>query len=177
MTTQRAKALARTSRLLGVVCLFVLPTSSAHAVGMRVRGTQTILRLVRHDVSVHVEHPVAVVRVIQEFENPLSRPVEADYTYQLPPGATVDDLGLWVNGVRRPARVLERQRAKEIYEGIVRQKRDPALVERTASGLYRIRIFPVSPVVKDGGATAFYCIRRAKPLCASEDASTPMGVD
>lgn len=139
--SQRRSCLALAFALL----LLALPSSSAFAVGMRVRGSHTRLRLVRHDVSVKVEHPLAVVRITQEFENPLTRAVEADYTYRLPKGATVDDLGLWVNGVRRPARMLERQRAKEIYEGIVAQKRDPALVEKTASGLYRVRIFPVLP--------------------------------
>lgn len=131
--------------MITITVLAALTPTRADAVGMRIRGSREVLRLVRHDVKVRVEHPVAVVSIIQEFENPLPRAVEGDYRYQLPAGAVIDDLGLWVNGVRRPARMLERQRAKEIYEGIVRQKRDPALVERTASGLYRVRIFPVLP--------------------------------
>ena len=132
--------------VLTIVALdLLLARPNALALGMKIHGTERKLRLVRHDVDVVVVHPVVVVRIVQEFENPLSRMVEGDYSYQLPPGATVDDLGLWVNGERRPARMLERQQAREIYQGIVRKKRDPALVERSASGLYRVRIFPVLP--------------------------------
>jgi hypothetical protein len=128
-----------------VAALALSTTAPAEAVGMRIRGTNTSLRLVRHDVHVRVTHPVVVVRLVQEFENPLSRQVEGDYSYHLPRGAHVDDLALWVNGVRRSARMMERQKAREIYQRIVSSKRDPALVERNGLGVYRVRIFPVLP--------------------------------
>ncbi len=39
--------------------------------------------------------------------------------------------------------MLERQKAREIYNGIVAEKRDPALLERLNGNVFRIRIFPV----------------------------------
>jgi Ca-activated chloride channel family protein len=81
--------------------------------------------------------------VTQEFDNPSSVQLEAFYYYPVPRGATVTNLALWVNGKRREARVMERQKAREIYQGIVNEKRDPALVERLSDELFRIRIFPV----------------------------------
>jgi Ca-activated chloride channel homolog len=101
------------------------------------------LRLVRHDLRLEVEHPVAEIILTQEFDNPNPRDLEAIFTYPVPAGAVVTGLALWVKGERRPARLLERQQAKEIYEGIVRQKRDPALLERIDGNAFRIRIFPV----------------------------------
>jgi hypothetical protein len=103
------------------------------------------LRLVRHDVQVQIEHPLAETTVTQEFWNPTARSLEAYYYYPVPAGATVSGLALWVNGKRREARVLERQKAREIYQGIVNEQRDPALVEKLDDTLFRIRIFPVLP--------------------------------
>jgi len=99
--------------------------------------------LVRHDVQVRIRQPLAEVTVTQVFDNPQPFQLEAYYYYPVPDGATVSNLALWVNGERREARVMERQRAREIYQGIVNEKRDPALVERLSDELFRIRIFPV----------------------------------
>jgi hypothetical protein len=111
--------------------------------GLWPTGGSASLQLVRYDVQLDVHHPLAQVRVVQEFLNPGDRELEATFVYRVPLGATVNDLALWVNGVRREARVMERQKAREIYQGIVNQQRDPALVERLEGGLFQIRIFPV----------------------------------
>lgn len=111
--------------------------------GLWPSGGGTSLALVRHDVQVLIRQPLAEITVTQEFDNPSSMQLEAYYYYPVPRGATVTGLALWVNGVRREARLMERQQAREIYQGIVNQKRDPALVERLSDELFRIRIFPV----------------------------------
>jgi hypothetical protein len=116
--------------------------AAAQPFGLHVPARNESLRLVRHDVQLDVRHPVVETMLTQEFENPHPFNLEAFFHYPVPAGATVTGLALWVNGVRREARMLERQKAREIYEGIVREKRDPALVERTDGG-FRIRIFPV----------------------------------
>jgi len=107
------------------------------------RGARTgILRLVRHDMQLAIRHPVAETVVTQEFDNPHDANLEAFFSYPVPHGATVTGLALWVGGLRREARMLERQRAREIYHGIVSEKRDPALLQQSDGG-FRIRIFPV----------------------------------
>lgn len=142
------------NRSQATVCLaalfsLALPLpAAAQRAGLYLPGQNTSLKLVRYDVDVDVQHPVAHVTVTQAFENPLRFQQEAYFYYALPPAATLHDLALWVHGERRPARVLERQKAREIYNGIVRQKRDPALVERLRGNLFRIRIFPVLPGVR-----------------------------
>ena len=137
------------SKATTATCVFTLAlllTSSlaeAQRSGLWPQGGQTSLKLVRHDVQVRIDQPLAELTVTQAFDNPSSLQLEAYYYYPVPRGATVTNLALWVNGVRREARVMERQKAREIYQGIVNQKRDPALVERLSDGLFRIRIFPV----------------------------------
>lgn len=135
-----------TSILIGLGLLFVDgSTALAQRTGLWAQGASGSLELVQHDVEVKISHPVAEVTVTQEFYNPLQRALETYYYYPVAPGATVSNLALWVNGVRREARLMERQKAREIYQGIVNQKRDPALVEKLAGNLFRIRIFPVLP--------------------------------
>ena len=132
------------TRTITVLCCTLLAGPAlAQGFGMQVPDRNESLRLVRHDVQLRVDHPVARVVVTQEFENPHDMNLEAFFSYPVPPGATVTGLALWVNGARREARMLERQKAREIYDGIVRQKRDPALLEKDAGNNFRIRIFPV----------------------------------
>ena len=40
---------------------------------------------------------------------------------------------------------MDATQARSIYEAIVRQKRDPALIELAGQGLIRARVFPISP--------------------------------
>src|SRR5207237_5885297 len=41
------------------------------------------------------------------------------------------------------AELLDKDKAREIYEGIVRSMRDPALVEYMGRGAFKARIFPI----------------------------------
>lgn len=120
-----------------------LSAQSAARFGLFPRGEHGPLRLVRYDVDVRIDHPVAATTVTQEFLNPTRRNLEAYYYYPVPPTATVHDLVLWVAGKPRRARIMERQKAREIYQRIVSRQKDPAIVERLAGNLFRIRIFPV----------------------------------
>ena len=133
--------------LLGLaflICHLVLPGEArAQLAGLWIAGSGQALEVVRHDVRVTINHPVAETVVTQEFKNPHAFNVETYFHYPVPPGASVTGMALWVNGERREARMLERQKAREIYNGIVAEKRDPALLERLDGNVFRIRIFPV----------------------------------
>jgi Ca-activated chloride channel family protein len=70
---------------------------------------------------------------------------EADYMFPLPKGAALQDLKLSVNGEMISGETMSADRARGIYEEIVRQRRDPALLEWMGYGLLRARIFPIAP--------------------------------
>ncbi|MDQ3697808.1 MAG: VIT and VWA domain-containing protein [Gemmatimonadota bacterium] len=70
---------------------------------------------------------------------------EADYLFPLPKGAAFQDLKLSINGELVAGETLGAEEARRIYEEIVRQQRDPALVEWMGHGLLRTRIFPIAP--------------------------------
>ncbi len=70
---------------------------------------------------------------------------EADYLLPLPKGAVFEDLALSINGEMVTGETMNSDRARGVYEEIVRKLRDPALVEWMGHGLLRTRIFPIQP--------------------------------
>jgi len=70
---------------------------------------------------------------------------EADYIFPLPKGAAFQDLKLSINGELVSGELMDAGKARGIYEQIVRQQRDPALVEWMGYGMLRARIFPIAP--------------------------------
>jgi Ca-activated chloride channel family protein len=70
---------------------------------------------------------------------------EADFLLPLPKGAAFEDLALSINGEMVTGETMNADRARGVYEEIVRKMRDPALVEWMGHGLLRARIFPIQP--------------------------------
>jgi len=81
----------------------------------------------------------------EEIQNTGSANGEVDYMFPLPKFAAFQDLAMSVNGEMMAGEVLPADRARTIYESIVRARRDPALVEWMGHGLLRTRIFPIAP--------------------------------
>jgi Ca-activated chloride channel family protein len=96
-----------------------------------------------HAVTVKVEGRVAVTTVDQVFVNPNPRALEGTYLFPLPEGAAIDRFSMWIDGKEMSAELLDAVKARGIYEGIVRQMRDPALLEYAGRGLFQARIFPI----------------------------------
>jgi Ca-activated chloride channel family protein len=70
---------------------------------------------------------------------------EADYVLPLPKGAAFEDLAISINGEMVSGETMRAERARAVYEEIVRKLRDPALVEWMGHDLLRARIFPIQP--------------------------------
>lgn len=94
-------------------------------------------------VSAEIVDGAAVTKVEQVFVNSAPRQLEARYVFPLPRGAALQDFSLWINGRRTRGEVLEKQKAAEIYEGIVRRLQDPGLLEYVDSDAFQARVFPV----------------------------------
>jgi Ca-activated chloride channel family protein len=94
-------------------------------------------------VSAEIVDGAAVTKVEQVFVNSSNRQLEAHYVFPLPKGAALQDFYLWINGKRTKGEMLEKQKATEIYEGIVRRLQDPGLLEYVDTDAFRARVFPV----------------------------------
>ncbi len=108
-------------------------------------GRGATLQLMEERVEVSVEGQMATTRVAQTFLNPSEWALEGEYLFPLPPDAAIRDMDMTVNGEKLEGQLLDAEQARGIYEEIVRQRMDPALLEWLGSGLFRTRIFPIPP--------------------------------
>jgi Ca-activated chloride channel family protein len=99
----------------------------------------------RSDVRVELANQVLRYEVTERFVNRGGRVGEADYMFPLPHGAAFQELKLSIDGELVAGETMSADRARAIYEEIVRRQRDPALVEWMGHGMLRTRIFPINP--------------------------------
>jgi Ca-activated chloride channel family protein len=98
-----------------------------------------------HRVHVTIENQVATTRVDQVFRNDNDWTVEGTYIFPLPTDAAVTNFTLWIDGEPVQGKVLTREEARRQYEEIVRNLRDPALLEYVDRGAVQASIFPIAP--------------------------------
>lgn len=98
-----------------------------------------------HRVSVLIDDQIAVTQVEQEFYNQHDWEVEGTYIFPIPEGASISKFVLWVDGQAIEGEILPADEARMIYESIVRERRDPALLEYIGTGAVRARIYPIPP--------------------------------
>lgn len=90
----------------------------------------SILSLSEMQVEIHIDNGDARVWMRQIFANHTGRVQEGNYVFALPAGTTVSDFAVWDGAVRIPAVILERKRAKAIYQQLKSQAIDPGLLEQ-----------------------------------------------
>ncbi|MBL9038038.1 MAG: VWA domain-containing protein [Archangium sp.] len=132
--------------MIRILCGVVLCAAvSARAQGMLLPTETGLgpLGIKYQRVSAAIVDGTAVTKVEQVFVNSSPRQLEAHYVFPLPKGAALQDFYLWINGKRTKGEVLEKQKATDIYEGIVRRLQDPGLLEYIDTDAFRARVFPV----------------------------------
>jgi Ca-activated chloride channel family protein len=98
-----------------------------------------------HHVTVKIQDQVAVTHVDQVFYNSNKWAVEGTYIFPLPVDAAVTSFTLWMDGQPVQGQVLDAEQARQTYQEIVSQLRDPALLEYAGRGAVQARIFPIPP--------------------------------
>lgn len=101
------------------------------------------VRLGEGEVQVQLSQHLAKTTIRQTFLNPHDRDQEADFLFPVPPKAQVTGLSLMIHGRMVASETLPKAQARDIYESIVREARDPALLEWAENDLYRLRVFPI----------------------------------
>jgi Ca-activated chloride channel family protein len=105
----------------------------------------TVLTIRYHRVEVTIEDGVATTRVDQVFLNENYWEAEGTYIFPLPEGAAVSDFVMWVDGEPVRGEILQADEARQIYNDIVAQRRDPALLEYVGRDMLQASIFPIPP--------------------------------
>jgi Ca-activated chloride channel family protein len=96
-----------------------------------------------HRVSVTIDRQVATTTVDQVFRNDKDYDLEGTYIFPIPEDAAVKNFSLYIDGKKVGGEILDRDKARQIYEDIVRRMKDPGLLEYVGRNMFRARIFPI----------------------------------
>lgn len=142
---------------LAIICTTLVP-STTQAAGLLVAdgGFGGVLEIKEHDVNVTVNNGIAVTEVNQVFTNTENRIVEALYTFPVPKGASVANFSMWINGKEMIGEVVEKKRARQIYESYKQTRTDPGLLEQVNYKTFEMRIFPIAAGAEQRVRVTYY---------------------
>jgi len=103
------------------------------------------LDITYHHVNVKIDGQIATTSVDQEFYNPNPQRLEGTYLFPVPKGAQINKFTMEIGGKQVEAELLAADKARSIYEDIVRKLRDPALLEYAGRDVFKVRVFPIEP--------------------------------
>jgi len=132
---------------LGVLSLMLnlLLSSFSFAAGLLTpaNGNLPALQIKQHNVNVIIEDGYAITEVEQVFHNPHAQDLEAVYSFPVPEKAAVAEFTIWIDGKPVTGEVLEKQKAREVYEQEKAAGRDAGLTEKDAYKTFDISVSPV----------------------------------
>ncbi|MFH2202652.1 MAG: VIT and VWA domain-containing protein [Elusimicrobiota bacterium] len=132
-------------RMMILTAAAALWTMSASAAGL-LRPTKADygdLEIRKHAVSIVINNGFAKTEVDQVFHNPHDQDLEAVYTFPVPEKAAMSELSLWVDGKEMFGEVLEKKKAREVYEDEKAKGRDTALNEKDGYKSFKVSVAPV----------------------------------
>lgn len=94
-------------------------------------------------VNAAVHGMLSLTELTLRFRNPHPRRMEGRFTCVLPAGAAVSRFAKEVNGRLMEGEVVERLRANQVYDAILHEMRDPALLEEDQGNRFSARVFPI----------------------------------
>ena len=107
------------------------------------RKETEILSIKSQSVQIKINNQVASTSIEQVFKNNYDSDLEGTYIFPLPKGSSVVDFSMYMNGKKVKGEVLDKDKAREVYESIVREMKDPGLLEYIGENLFKARVYPV----------------------------------
>jgi len=125
--------------------VFLSPFHSATAAGLLTPtdGSRPALKIREHHVNIIVEDGYAITTVDQVFHNPSQQDLEAIYSFPVPEKGTVSQFTMWIDGKPIHGEVLEKQKARDVYEQQKSSGNDSGLAEKDKYKTFEISVFPV----------------------------------
>jgi Ca-activated chloride channel family protein len=102
-----------------------------------------------HHVNVIINNGFARTEVDQVFGNKSDVDLEAVYTFPLPKQASLSEVSLWIDGQEVVGEVLEKKKARQVYEDQVSKGNDTAIAEKNDYMTFDVAVYPV----RAGGET------------------------
>jgi predicted Zn-dependent protease len=111
----------------------------------KIDGRNVPLTVGYHKVTVDIRDQIARTTIEESFVNHTNTTLEGTFFFPLPQDASIAGFGMWIGDKLVEADVVEKQRAREIYETILRERRDPGLLEWSGGNIFKARVFPIVP--------------------------------
>ncbi len=108
-----------------------------------VDGRNVPLTIGYHSVKVDIRDQIARTVIEESFVNHTSSVLEGVFYFPLPADASISGFGMWIGDELVQGDIVEKERARRIYETILRERRDPGLLEWTGGNLFKARVFPI----------------------------------
>ena len=120
--------------------------ASSEAMGSllaKVDGREVALTMGYHKVQVDIRDQIARTVVEESFVNHTSSILEGVFYFPLPADASISGFSMWIGDEQVHGEIVEKQRARAIYETILREKRDPGLLEWAGGNVFKARVYPI----------------------------------
>lgn len=96
-----------------------------------------------HRVDVKIINQVSKTSIDQVFINNHPRDIEGVFIFPLPEKAAISEFSMYIGDKKIEGEILDREKARRIYEDIVRRLKDPALLEYVGRNMFRARVYPI----------------------------------
>ncbi|MBN1754647.1 hypothetical protein JW877_00400, partial [bacterium] len=101
------------------------------------------------EIIIDLDNQYVKTQVIQIYRNNINIEVEGEYQFMIPENAAISNFAIWEEGVRIEGVVMEKVKAREIYEDLTWRKIDPGLMESATDleniNLFTVDVFPIPP--------------------------------
>ncbi|MEM9102384.1 MAG: VIT and VWA domain-containing protein [Pseudomonadota bacterium] len=127
------------------VLIFISFLPASHAAGLLTPKNSGLpdLELQEHHVETLIENGFAITTVTQTFNNPHAQDLEAIYSFPVPEQAAVGELTVWINGNPVTGEVVEKKRAKQIYNEQKAQGRHVGITEQNGYKTFQTSVSPI----------------------------------
>lgn len=133
--------------VITTAALVISSTTSAQMIYVPIehprRPHRPFLSIKSQQVQVTIDNQAATTVIKQVFANESRRDLEGTYIFPIPRGASIRDFSMWMNGKKVTGRLLDADKARQIYIDIVRRMRDPGLLEYAGQGMFKARVYPI----------------------------------
>ena len=96
-----------------------------------------------HRVEAIIKNGAAKTIIKETFINPHNTDMEGIFVFPLPKGANVSLFRMKMKGKWVSGRVLEKNKARNIYNRIVSQMKDPGLIEYMGNDMFKASVYPI----------------------------------
>jgi len=124
--------------VISQVALAQIPTLSVH----RESGEEK-LEISQLDVNVEIVGNIATTTFDIVFYNPFNKILEGELSMPLKEGQEICRYALDINGKLREGVIVEKVKARQTFEAVVRRKIDPGIINKTKGNNFKTKIYPI----------------------------------